>query len=408
MELFENITRDIYNKITSHNHPSLIYLGVGTFAGIAFIDNNGRRILENKDYHQFPPTLQQIYKDNKNIHMYFILIDPIQEDPILMSTDTKLNHNLNDESFTSRWIRHFEPFYTNPNVSLEVYENDRIRVYPFRHYVCTDINKMDNSINITRYLDSLHKFCIRNNTTMVYHDFSGPDTYNSIAKHFKNDIKDHLDHIIYGFGNGNISGCYYDFTSKEAQLVYNIDTQKQKDDMRQIIRVFNINNMITDYNKKKSKNNMLTFNDYMMFYINKFGLNNLENITSQFENMMKKFNYNFKNHVIFLLRIIKNYNNAITTNDYTDVKSYEDLKYNYCLMQLHDDIKQRILELYSTNNRNIFNDVLDLLASYYHTELSILINNSNNEYCSPYELLVFITSDENKYNWGNVFDQIMG
>jgi hypothetical protein len=403
MEHFDSIIHNIYTDINSHNQPSIIYMGVGTCAGLSYTDNNNIRRLELQDYHQFPPTLQNIYNTHKNLKLYIVLIDPLQEDPILMSTDDKLTTKL----FPLQQWRH--NIY---NETIEVYNIDRITVYPFRYNVYTEINKEGyqnsketKSINITHHLYSLHNFCIENNVTFVYHDFSGADTFINLEIYFNDNIKNNLDHIIYGFGNGNISGCYYDFTLRDAQLVYYMENSFKN---RHMIRVFNINFNIYKYIELKKDNtyNKLTFNDYLTHVFDNFEIDNIDIISSQIENKLKIFTYDFKNFVLYVLRIIKDYNDAIISNDFTNARDYSWFKDNYCLAKIKKELKKKILELYSSNNRNIFNIVLDLFASYYNIEFTIIIDNCNYKNMSPYDLMLYVTSDHNKYNWVDKFDSM--
>ncbi len=403
MEHFDSIIHNIYTDINSHNQPSIIYMGVGTFAGLSYLDNNNIRRLELRDYHQFPPTLQNIYSTHKNLRLYIILIDPLQEDPLVMSTDDKLINTL----FPSqKW------FHNIYNETLEVYNIDRVTVYPFRYNVYTEINKEryqnsteTKSINITDYLHSLHNFSIENNVTFVYHDFTGADTFIDLEKYFNDTIQNNLDHIIYGFGNGNISGCYYDFTLRDAQLVYYMDNISKK---RHMIHVFNINFNIYKFIELKKDNNYydLTFNDYLTQMFDNFNLDDVDIISTQIENKLKIFTYDFKNFVLYVLRIIKDYNDAIISNNFTDAKDYDWFKDNYCLAKIKKELKYKILELYASNNRNIFNIVLELFASFYSIEFTIIIDNCNYKNMSPHDLMDYITSDRNKYNWVDKFDSM--
>ena len=86
----ESIIHSISSTLTGMGtDPKMIYMGIGTFAGM-LTDVNGVAVLEPKNYHQFPPTIQDIFMKYRDMHLFIILIDPSQEKPIYMSTDQEL------------------------------------------------------------------------------------------------------------------------------------------------------------------------------------------------------------------------------------------------------------------------------------------------------------------------------
>jgi hypothetical protein len=308
MDLIVSSIQNTINSPELRNAPIMIYVGVGTFAGLK-TDIAGQMVLEDKNYHQFPPCVQKIFTDNKQIHLFTILIDPLQEDPIYMSTDIQLQNRL----FNSDWI-HIKD-------STEVYINNRITVYPFRKAVKTHINNyhFDNSIvDITNDLSKLNRMCIENDITFLYHDFSGQDTPKLLEKYFDKQIQNNLDHIIYGIGGGYINGCYYDFTSPESFFATITEYESRK-----VVKVFSIIRKLNEYNFLKESGEMINWNDYLSFEIERFGVENVESIMTQLSNLKEDFKFKFKNYIIYILRIVKEY-------DYDEKKdSILDLNYYY-------------------------------------------------------------------------------
>ena len=86
---------DFKNEIISvpSENPVFIYIGVGTAAGML----NAQGILPQEHYHQFPPFLQNLRNEIKNVHLFLLLIDPQQENPPYLTRDfpvveVELNH----------------------------------------------------------------------------------------------------------------------------------------------------------------------------------------------------------------------------------------------------------------------------------------------------------------------------
>lgn len=365
-----------------NNEPCMIYVGVGTYAGL-MTEKNGIRFLEDKNYHQFPPTIQQIFMENRDMHLFIILIDPAQENPIYMATDKELKNKLFDGN---EWACIEEN-------DFEMYVNNRITVYPFRKAVYTQPNNYqydEKYIDITQDLLYLNRLCIEHDLTFVYHDFSGIDSFKSIENYFYDFIKDDLDHIIYGFGNGFISGCYFDLTEPRSFLATITEIENRK-----IIKAFNIKKMMNEYNKLKSNTSITEF---MTLYVDKFGIQNAEIIYGQIENMINEFKYNFKNYTIYILRILKDFNNISKKKD--DIKYY--------IRYLSSNIINSISNMIEQNEPYIFDKTIKLISEYYDIELKLCLLNTDYKRYQPIEILHMITSNENKYKWFDEFSSIIG
>ena len=121
--IIKNIEEDILD--IPENAPILIYIGVGTFAGLITIDNNNLRILEDCNYHQYPSFIRNMKNEIPNLHLYIILIDPIQENPPYMITDKRIQ----------------EDFYQTDNEDKFKSIDNRITTYVLRKTVITDVYK---------------------------------------------------------------------------------------------------------------------------------------------------------------------------------------------------------------------------------------------------------------------------
>lgn len=381
MDLIISSIQNTINSPELRNAPIMIYIGVGTFAGLK-TNINGQMVLEDKNYHQFPPCVQKIFSENSKTHLFIILIDPSQEDPIYMSTDRQLNQRL----FQSDWI--------HINDTTEVYINNRISVYPFRKAIKTRINDhhFDESIvDITDNLFQLNRISIENDITFLYHDFSGQDTPKLLEKYFDRQIQNNLDHIIYGIGGGYINGCYYDFTSPEAFFATTIEYES-----RPVIKVFSIIKKLNEFNFLKETGHDVRFEDFIGFEIEKYGFENVESIMTQISNLKEDFKFKFKNYIIYILRILKEYNYEEKKDSILDL--------NYYLNRIDTD--KKIRSLIELRDPNLFEKTIEIFAEMFKNEIKIMTVGTTYENFSCNELILMVTTNEDKYKWFDAFNQI--
>lgn len=381
MDLIVSSIENTINSSDLRNAPIMIYLGVGTFAGL-MTNQDGVTFLEDKNYHQFPPCVQKIFSENSKTHLFIILIDPSQENPIYMSTDRQLNQRL----FNSDWI--------HINDTVEVYINNRISVYPFRKAVKTKINNHhsdDSIVDITDNLFQLNRISIENDITLLYHDFTGQDTPKLLEKYFDNQIRNNLDHIIYGIGGGYINGCYYDFTSKEAFFATTIEYES-----RPVIKVFSIIEKLNKFNFLKETGNNIRFEDFIGFEIEKYGIHNVETIMSQISNLKEDFKFKFKNYIIYILRIVKDYKH--------DEKKDSILDLNYYLNRIDTD--KKIKSLIEFKDSNLFEKTIEIFAEMFKNEIKIMTVGTRYEEFNCCELIQMVTANNDKYKWFDTFNQI--
>jgi hypothetical protein len=366
--------------------PVLIYVGIGTVAGLIRREDD-ISILDDENYHQFPPALQQIYKDIPNLHIYCIYIDPYLENTPFVTQDLRMKQKMG-------WVD-----WKNNNDFC--YENTRISVYPYRHSIIVNsaqnkYNVSNDYINITKEIDRLHKISIDNNITYLYHDFSGNDNIKYIEKYFNDSIKNNLNHIIYGLGNGSIYGCYYDFRKPEAHLPYIIENTPN----RPMISVFNLNSVIDLYNINEY--NKEIYGDFISFLneiIESFGIKNIEIITSIMCNHINEFITKFKDYILYILRYFKDIDEKNMRGEHPPI----DFK-SYGFGNILDDIMlETIKNAYDRYSNNLLNLVVDMIAIKYKYEFNILGRKLN---MNETEFLHHIINDPNKYNWGAKFHTI--
>ena len=203
----------------------IIYLGVGTYAGLKEADGS----LLPKNYHQYPPFLQSLKNSHADASISILLIDPCQEDPPYMVEDKGLVPKY--KGLVPKCIVP-KDIYTSPDHSLTLYTlRQNVYTDPYQKYD-------DNYLNITLYLRDLNDYAMTNHVLFMYHDFTGRNN-RLLAEFFDEDIKAHLDHIIYGLGLREDLGCYFDLTDLCSQYpVYQTD--------QGIFKIFNVYHYIVN------------------------------------------------------------------------------------------------------------------------------------------------------------------
>ena len=383
IDVLNNIIETIKVKISFElqNVPCIIYVGIGVFAGKRV--ENGIEILDDENYHQFPPALQNLYTENPDLNVFCIYIDPYLEPNPFFTQDDRMRQKLN----LANWRNH----------NGLCYENHRIHIYPFRNSIKVNSTRVDmypspDFLNITEQLENLHKFCIDEKVMYVYHDFSGNDNFKFIEEYFSPQISNNSDHIIYGLGNGNISGCYYDFRKAEAMFAYN----RQKFPNRICLKVFNLNKIILEY---KTLDNSLheIYPDFISFlsnHIESFKDEHIEIITSIMNMYVQNFTQKFKDSVLCMFRIIKTDIQKIAQNEEIDFMSY-----NFENI-IGIDTAKKIQKIYQ-EKYNIFDKIVLVISEKFHIELELIGMKRN---LKPFDILCKILSNPDMYKWSTDFN----
>ena len=255
----------IANIEASDQHgPVLIYYGVGTAAGL----RNADGILEGENYHQFPPFLQNLKNEIPELNIHLVLMDPNQEHPIYMKNDMGLGLT---------------------EITEDLYVSDRVTIYVLRKDVYTQETHDPAALNITHDLVCMNTYAMINNITLMYHNFTGRSN-ETIAELFDQDLMEHLDHIIYGFGNRQDLGCY--FNLNEMVLPYRIISPPEPGS-RPMVKFYNIYKYIIIKDYTRLVNTAKKYNDHMQ------GL-----IQTQTEQIKTHILSEFRNHLFHKMRMV--------------------------------------------------------------------------------------------------------
>ena len=347
---FAQIVEDIKYNIINSNERCCIYIAVGSAAHMAKAGE-----LEDLYYHQYPKCLE-ILKQETNINIVHILIDPMIEMPPFITIDTRkgLSFIKRDE----------QRYYSNDgkHIVYSLKEAINIKCYPER----------EGTIDITNELNELNKLAIDENLLLVYHDFTGRQN-KLVAEYFDKSIMEHLDHIIYGIGSRGDHGCYIDLLHPTSLFAYIVDMEYNR---RDIIRVFNIYYCM--YNKLDIS---MTVDIYPLDYINI--------ITCSIESVLTHALEFFNNSLLCDMRIIYQLMTGKTKLDEFNKYFVDNIRKINC--NNNEEFK------YLFDNKKYdecFNKLLQLYSPYLDSIIYLkhMTTTSNN-------LMQYIIEEPNEYNW---------
>ena len=303
MQDLTSIYADIKNKIAFLCEPAFIYTGVGTAAGMR---NMTTGKLDAEHYHQYPPLLQDIKNTFPALHLFIVLIDPLQEKPPYMILDKQIGiatHSLQQQAAEKE-----ENIYYDEEKQITVYTLAK-NVTAAPYIDPTKIVIYKDRLDITNDLRELNQFAIEMaNVTTLYHDFTGRRN-DLIAEYFDEEIdSEHLDHCIYGLNAREDHGCYFDLTAPEAYLPFRLMRENEVNR----ISLFNIFKYIyKNKNKNINKNNTLKMaSDINQYYFPSFFNKEKEKkdkqhlIDLQRQIVLKQIKNDFKNDIFCTMRVL--------------------------------------------------------------------------------------------------------
>lgn len=362
---FNSIILNIKENISDipARDPVLIYIGVGTYAGLMTTAEDGTRFLEPKNYHQYPPFLKELKETIPNLHLQIVLIDPIQENPPYMITD---------KNYTR------EEFYeTRPDsfISYDGYINLHILRQPVtigELFPCS----IESCMNIADGLHELNQFCIKNEISLFFHDYTGRNM-KLIAEYFDRTLREHIDKIVYGFGARADFGCYFDLTAPVSRYPFYIE----RGTSRYFLRFVNLYKFINSrqfyqieeniHGKNLSQPNQLILKEHI----------------DEFTRTLK---INVLNNMIYSLRMIYRLDkgNGVDFNE-----------------KFFSRFEERVCEEFTALYRaKQFSKLFQVLLEFYSNEMDIYARLQNFD-VSGYEILQIITSNPDPYKWCNELKQ---
>lgn len=161
----------------------------------------------NNPMQQFPPALQMIKTLDPTVKFILLYFDPYHEHPPNVIKDvfvgyTETTRQTNETSFQYTLAlpgRDESVFMFLYKRNVHVHNGDTSR----------------DSVNIADMLRTVNAMSIENNMSMIYHDFTGREIH-TVSEIFDEELKNHLDQIVYGISARQDHGCFFDLTKDNA------------------------------------------------------------------------------------------------------------------------------------------------------------------------------------------------
>jgi len=356
-----SIFADISANVPPHE-PVLIYIGIGTFAGLMTLRNDQHgnstiRVLESENYHQYPPFIRHLKQTVPNLHLYIILIDPMQENPPYMITDRKYTHTEFYEESPDKYnsFDNLTQIYVlRKNVTISKAYSDRFRA--------------DEFIDITPDLEMLNDFCMTTNVSMIYHDFSGRDV-KSVAECFDRQLGANVDTIVYGFGARADFGCYFDLNAPYSSYPYILENNNG----RNTLKFFNI------YKYINTRKYYLLESDRQLY-------ENQNLIDAQIKEFTNLIRDEMRNYSLGVLRMVYRLINGLSA----DINEY-------FTSRIRMSQREQIRRLYENQQ---YDKLFESLIDYYAIDLDIYCKIKNFD-LSGKEIIQFIISNPDPYKWAS-------
>ena len=380
-DTFTNFTQIIHSVIADisenipRREPVLIYIGIGTFAGLLSFKNDGDgnptdiKFLEEKNYHQYPPFIRHLKQTVPNLHLYIILIDPMQENPLYMIQDQKYTHN--------------EFYEESPNKYISF--DNMIQIYVLRKGINIlkaygDLYQCDTYIDITNDLEMLNDFCMQENVSLIYHDYSGRDV-KAVAQCFDTQLGEHVEHVVYGFGARADFGCYFDLTAPYSSYPYILERVEH----RHMLKFFNIYKYI---NTGKYHSLHIDSQIYEKQHMGQHMGQHL--VLAQIDQFTNLISDELRNYSFSVLRMIFRLINGLSA----DINEH-------FINRIRISHREQMRKLYITQE---YHTLFDTLIDYYSHDLNIYCKIKNFDLTGQ-EIIRFIISNPNPYAWADNLSQ---
>lgn len=375
---------DIKNTIRTipTEFPVFIYFGVGTAAGLL----NAEQKLDDANYHQYPPFVQNLHNNFPTMRVILALIDPQQENPPYVAVHQHMQPSNNPDH------------YTNQDSTLQVFVwRQDIYTAPYASDVSTNPAAY---CDITSELRALNQFAIEHRVSLLYHDFTGKPV-RLLAEYFENDFPHHLDQVIYGMSAREDHGCYFDLTQPNAffpirlegnlpvsaapLIIRRLRQEAQanaNNNDRPLLKMFNYYRSIVNNTLEKIPLEIAEYPFYMSETL----------ISVQRDQIINEYKRQFKQTLLTLLRQIR----FVLIHPDNEEKTRE-LQHNYVLREIPFFQRQLFIELLQAKEYQL---LYDLLFDYTAAQLNIIAQIMGIDFTGE-EMLKGITCDEDPYKWYN-------
>jgi hypothetical protein len=375
-----NIFKTIKEQTSLHaDKPNIIYIGVGTYAGLRESDGS----LANKNYHQYPPFLQNLKNKIPDLRLSILLIDPIQENPPYMVADKGLLL-CNDNVYSSK-DQSLMVYVARERVQAQAKQTEQVQAQQVQaqqvQAQAVQAQTQIDSINIIPLLRDLNNHVINQDIALIYHDFSGKDN-RILAEYFDDELKEHLNHVIYGLGLREDFACYFDLTDPCSSHPFGLTCEGK-------LRFFNIYYYIVNekmdsmfYTDKDTENSII-IDRYINYNDNK------DTIDKHFINMLLIIKKQITNTTLQVLRVVF----RLVMGE--DIKDFDSGVIEFGFLQ--GAMREKCVELAREGK---YCDLYNLLLNYYGKKLDIVSAVKGLDITGR-EMLEFITLGDDPFKWYN-------
>jgi hypothetical protein len=289
------------------------------------------------------------------------MIDPLLEDiPFVITNGDK-------KTLKENWHQINNEMFYNQNENTTIYAIKDNMVYPYDQY---EENKRYNI-----FIEKLNNYAKQLDWTVFFCDFSGRRIRDS-AIYFEEELKNHLDHIIYGFilDDENTSTCTIDTTSSDCLYVISKENNK--------IKVFNPYMYSDNYYEE--------FPNFLHKLQTNFNTNKEEIIiaTTQIKNFLR----DKKRYILDIMYSLR----AV----YTGIQKKEIIN-NYHVTRVNMLADKYKFKFYKNFDENGYRSMFDTLKEIFLKEIEkyariIFFDDTKELVNERYNAMM---KDENSYNW---------
>lgn len=359
--MMESPIADILGNIdcimkTFQTDPIIIYMVVGG---------------ANNHVQQFPPVLHMIRALEPSTKFILIYFDPHHEHPPTAIATVFGEYNEVTEQKTDTAIQYT---LTLPEKDASVF----MFLYKRNVHVHSDDTSRD-SMNITELLRTINTISIENNMSMIYHEFTGR-VMNTVSEIFDEELKNHLDQIVYGISARQDHGCFFDLTKDDAFFAVKMVNSMNSMNNRPVIKMFNY--------YKHINNNTLGGAEYDKD-IKEYPRDMHKYIEAQRRQLVTMYMTKFKNSDMYVMRQVhKRLHNK-------DTKDTKDTNVELYTPHVCGKLTEIYTELWDKKNYEI---LYELVVEQGENTLNKIVFLGNFD-VSGEEILKFITMDNDQTKW---------
>ena len=361
-------------QLVPPEYPVFIYVGVGTAAGLI---NPASGRLEPTNYHQFPPFVQDLINHIPHLHLFLVLIDPLQEDPPYL-------------------VRDFPLIAVTPDHYQSAAKNLQVLVFRQKVYTEPDLRHDEpapaNAQNVTKLLQDLNAFAIQQRTSLLYQDFTGRRSA-ALAEYFDYDFpNEYLDQIVYAMSAREDHGCYFDLSQPTSYFPVRLE---YKAGHRPVVKMFNYYKFIANNSLKQIEAERRQYASTVQTLIDMQKNQIIRDLSQRF-----KLIYMSILRQLYKYKLEQVYTRPAADAD-ADAREAGSPPEFISDLYLYNNLPTSARDVYFGLLKNKEYDFLsDILLEFIEYQLDVYVFLTQGD-LSGEEMLKFIMADEDPYKWCN-------